>query len=279
VLPASFGMVANTALIAPLAFRGSGLGVLMAFDRTESGPRFTRIDEELLVSFAASAATAVHTARSVAQERLEHSLEASEHERSRWARELHDETLQALGGLQLLLASARREEDTKKRDALIDSASEHIATEIRTLRNLITELRPAELDEIGLESALEALAERRSRDGALRVSVNVDLGEAQQRLAPQVESTIYRVVQEALTNVAKHAEADQVDVRVGVINGSVDLTVADDGTGFDPRAAPKGWGLVGMKERIELMSGSLEFDSKPGAGTTIHALLPTGQRG
>jgi signal transduction histidine kinase len=278
VLPASLGMAANTALIAPLAFRGNGLGVLMAFDRTESGPEFTRVDEELMVSFAASAATAVHTARSVAQERLEHSLEASEQERSRWARELHDETLQALGGLQLLMSSALREQDAAKRDDLIGSAAEHIATEIRKLRNLITELRPAELDEIGLESALEALAERRSRDAALSVSVNVDLGgEAQRRLPPQVESTIYRVVQEALTNVAKHAEAGQVDVRVGVINGAVDLTVADNGAGFDPRAAPKGWGLVGMKERIELMSGSLELDSKPGGGTTIHAVLPAGQ--
>ena len=279
VLPESLGMAANTALSAPLVFRGIGLGVLMAFDRTESGAEFTRVDEELMLSFAASAATAVHTARSVAQERLAHSLEASEQERSRWARELHDETLQALGGLQLLMSSALREQDSEKRDALIGNAAQHIASEIRKLRNLITELRPAELDEIGLESALEALAERRSRDAALAVSVNVDLGGEGRRLPPQVESTIYRVVQEALTNVAKHAEAGQVDVRVGVVNGAVDLTVADDGAGFDPRAAPKGWGLVGMKERIELMSGTLELDSKPGAGTTIHAVLPTAQRG
>ena len=277
VLPTSIGMAADTALLAPLAFRGEGLGVLTAFDRTESGPQFTRVDEELMVSFAASAATAVHTARSVAQERLEHSLEASEQERSRWARELHDETLQALGGLQLMMGSALRETDATKRDALIRSATEQITTEVGKLRNLITELRPAELDEIGLESALEALAERRSRDAPLSVSVNVDLGEdGDRRLPPQIESTIYRIVQEALTNVAKHADAGRVDVRVGVVNGAVDLTVADDGAGFDPGAAPKGWGLVGMKERIELMHGSLELDSKPGAGTTIHAVLPTG---
>jgi signal transduction histidine kinase len=264
----------------PLAFRGQALGILMAFDRMEGGPEFSRVDEELMLSFAASAATAVHTARSVAQERLEHSLEASEQERSRWARELHDETLQALGGLQLMLSSAQREKDADKRGALIGNAAGQISAEIHKLRNLITELRPAELDEIGLESALEALAERRAADHAIKVLVDVDLGaapdEREARLPPQIESTIYRVVQEALTNVAKHAAAERVEVRIGVVNGVVDLVVADDGEGFDPGAASEGWGLLGMKERIALLSGSFELDSQPGRGTTVHAVLPTG---
>jgi two-component system, NarL family, sensor histidine kinase DevS len=279
VLPASVGMEASTALIVPLVFRGQALGILMAFDRTEGGPEFTRVDEELMLSFAASAATAVHTARSVAQERLEHSLEASEQERSRWARELHDETLQALGGLQLMLSSAQREPDADKRGDLIRNAAEQITAEIRKLRNLITELRPAELDEIGLESALEALADRRGAEDAIEVSLDVDLGaasgERERRLPPQIESTVYRVVQEALTNVAKHAAAERVEVRIGLVNGVVDVVVADDGEGFDPGAASAGWGLLGMKERVALLSGSLELESQPGRGTTVHAVLPT----
>jgi signal transduction histidine kinase len=277
-LPARAGMEAGTALIVPLVFRGQGLGVIEAFDRLEAESGFSRVDEELMLSFAASAATAVHTASSVAQERLQRSLEASEQERSRWARELHDETLQALGGLRLVLSSAEKEPDPEKRSALITSAREQVTAEIQNLRNLITELRPAELDEIGLESALEALASRRAADDSLDVRIDVELGvdasAREQRLPGQIESTVYRIVQEALTNVAKHAGAQNVDVRVGLVNGSVDIVVSDDGAGFDPDAASGGWGLLGMKERVALLNGRLELRSEPGSGTEIHATLP-----
>jgi signal transduction histidine kinase len=277
-LPALAGMEAGTALIVPLVFRGQGVGVIEAFDRIQGGPEFSAIDEELMLSFAASAATAVHTANSVAQERLEHSLEAAEQERTRWARELHDETLQALGGLQLILASAEREADPSKRGELIANARKHVATEIENLRNLITELRPAELDELGLESALAELAARRAADDSLDVRMEVDLGvdgtARERRLPAPTESTVYRIVQEALTNVAKHASADHVDVRIGLVNGVVDILVSDDGSGFDPDSSSTGWGLVGMKERVALVNGTLEFQSQPGRGTSVHAVLP-----
>ena len=273
-------MDASTALIVPLIFRGEALGVLEAFDRAETGPEFTRVDEELMLSFAASAATAVHTASSVAQERLRRSLEAAEQERSRWARELHDETLQALGGLRLLLSSAERESDPAKRGELIVHAREQVTAEIENLRNLITELRPAELDEIGLESALEALATRRAAGDSLDVRVDVDLGvdtsDRERRLPAPIESTVYRLVQEALTNVAKHAGADRVDVRVGVVNGSVDVTVSDNGAGFEPESVSGGWGVVGMQERVALLNGRFELESSPGGGTKVHAILPSG---
>jgi signal transduction histidine kinase len=272
-------MEASTGLIVPLVFRGEELGVIEAFDRMEAGPEFTRVDEDLMLSFAASAATAVHTASSVAQERLERSLEASEHERARWARELHDETLQSLAGLQLALAAAEREQDPEKRGALIGNARAQVNGEIANLRNLITELRPAELDEIGLESALEALATRRAAGDSMDVRVSVELGvdaaAREQRLPAQIESTIYRLVQESLTNVAKHAGASRVDVQVGLVNGSVDIVVSDDGAGFDPDSVAGGWGLVGMRERVALLNGTLDLESKPGAGTKVHASLPS----
>jgi len=275
------GMEASTGLIVPLVFRETPVGVVAAFDRTEAGPDFSREDEDLMLSFAASAATAVHTATSVAHARLEHALVAAEQERSRWARELHDETLQSLGALQLVLGQMQREQDPDKRAALVAAASSHVAMEIENLRNLITELRPAELDELGLESALESLANRRAEGDGIAVRLDVDLrhdGSASRRLAPAVESTVYRLVQEALTNVAKHASADQVDVQVVVRNGVVEVLVADDGAGFDPEGAPSGFGIVGMRERVALVNGRLELDAQPGHGTRVLAILPIQSR-
>jgi signal transduction histidine kinase len=276
--PAALGIDATAALAAPLIFRGQQLGALIAFDRF-GGPQFGAEDEELMLSFAASAATAVHTARSVTEERLTHALEAAEQERTRWARELHDETLQGLGGLQVLLASALRKGDADAREAAMRQALEHISGEIDNLRNLITELRPAELDELGLESALEALAERRAARDGLQVVLDVDLAgkDGDRRLARQTESTIYRIVQEALTNASKHADSTRVDVRLAFADDAVEVVIADDGRGFDLAAVGGGFGLVGMRERIALVRGTFEIDARPGAGTTIRATLPVDQ--
>jgi signal transduction histidine kinase len=265
------GIETQSALVVPLTFRGRTLGVLSAYDRMAGGPQFGREDEELMLSFAASAATAVHTARSVAEERLTHAIEGAEQERRRWARELHDETLQGLGALQMMLATAMRESTPEKRDAIVRQAAEHTRAEINRLRRLIVELRPAELDELGLAPALEALAHRRASE-ALEVSVEADLdGE---RLAPGVESAIYRIVQEALTNAAKHAGSSHATVRVATSPGSVEVQVTDNGSGFDVAAPSSGFGLLGMHERAGLVGGHLDVTSAPGEGTTVRAVLP-----
>ena len=125
-----------------------------------AGPEFTAEDARLLESFAATAAVSVHTATSVAEDRLRHSIEASEQERGRWARELHDETLQGLGGLQMLLSSALRGADPERLRAAVRDAVQQIGIEIANLRSLIVELRPPALDEIGLVPAIETLAQR-----------------------------------------------------------------------------------------------------------------------
>jgi signal transduction histidine kinase len=269
---ASLGIEARSALVVPLTFRGRTLGVLSAYDRMVRGPEFGRDDEELLLSFAASAATAVHTARSVAEERLAHAIEAAEQERRRWARELHDETLQGLGALQMMLSTAAREQSPERRDAIVRDAAEHTRVEIDRLRRLIVELRPAELDELGLEPALEALAERRQSED-LAVAVEADLNG--QRLTPALESAVYRIVQEALTNAAKHAGSSRATVRVSASSASVEVTVSDDGRGFDVDAPTEGFGVVGMRERAGLLGGSVEIVSAPGKGTTVRAVLPT----
>ena len=269
------GLEARAAVLVPLDFRGRRLGVLAALDRLQpSGPLFGREDEELISALAASAATAVATAQSVAHERLRDSIEAAEQARGRWARELHDETLQGLVGLRMLLSSARRSGSAGEMEAAIAEATDEAKREIQNLRTLIAELRPAALDELGLGPAIETLAERSAAGAGVEVSTHVVLGDAGQRLAPETESAVYRVVQEALTNVAKHAHARRVRIEVARADGSVDVLVEDDGRGFDPAECGGGLGLVGMRERVELTGGQLEIDSHPGAATRVRARLP-----
>jgi signal transduction histidine kinase len=253
----------ESAFAAPLVFRGERLGVLVAV-----GPDFNDEDEELIVAVAASAATALATAQSVAKERLRDSIEAAEQARGRWARELHDETLQGLVGLRMLLSSARRSGSSEE----LGDAIDHTKREIQNLRALIAELRPAALDELGLGPAIATLAERSGAASGLSVSTRVSLGD-RGRLAPDTESTIYRLVQEALTNAAKHAGAERVRVEVARVNGTVEVLVEDDGCGFDPGAPTGGLGLVGMRERVELTGGRLEI-SRSQPGTRVSARLP-----
>jgi signal transduction histidine kinase len=256
----------TTALLVPLVYRNTPLGLLAAFGDAAFGDE----EERLFLAFAASAATAVATARSVAEERLRHSIAAAEQERRRWARELHDETLQALGGLQVLLSSAVRRGDQDSLEASVREAIGYIGTEIESLRTLITELRPAALDEIGLAPAIESLGKRLAAVEGLEVGIDVEVGG---RLDPELETTIYRIVQEALTNIAKHARAERVRIRVALDYDVVRLEVEDDGRGFDPQVRADGYGLVGMRERVALAHGQLDIDSASGR-TVVRATLP-----
>jgi signal transduction histidine kinase len=148
---------------------------------------------------------------------LRRSIAAAEQERTRWARELHDETLQELAALKLLLATVRIANDAGEREIQLKQAADRIDIAVRALRNLITDLRPAALDEYGLHTALAALAERVQSVNGLSVDLQVELGDEtgqQTRLTPQVEDTIYRVIQEALANVAKHSNINRARVHV-----------------------------------------------------------------
>ena len=159
-------------------------------------------DEQLLLAFAASAATAVATARSVEAQRLRESVAGAEAERARWARELHDETLQGLGGLRMLVSAARRRDDA---DAMREALEEVVGTidgEIEGLRTLIRELRPAALDELGPAPAIEELAARTGARHGLEVTTELAF---EGRRSAEVETALYRIIQEALTNAVKHA--------------------------------------------------------------------------
>ena len=277
ISPDEFGVHgARTALLVPMLYRGDAVGVLAAFDRGDSADVFTADDEQTLRTFAASAATAVALAQSVLADRLRSAMEAADSERRRWARELHDETLQGLGGLRLLLSVGLRQQDDERARAAMREAVARIELEIGNLRAIITELRPAALDELGLRAAIEALLERVREQTGLVIDSEIELAGAPgraERLSEAVELAVYRLVQEALTNVAKHAAANTVRVAVRELFGELVIEVADDGAGFDPHEVQSGFGLAGMRERVALAGGSLTIDS--GArGTVLHASMP-----
>jgi signal transduction histidine kinase len=271
------GLAATTALVAPLIYRGRPMGVLQAYDRTVDGPDFTAEDERLLESFATSAAIAVATAQSVARDRLERSIEASEQERRRWARDLHDETLQGLGALRLLLSTALRSDDEDLRSRVV-RAIDQLDVEIDNLRGLVTELRPAALDELGLAAALRSLVERVTAQDDVAVALQVHLrweaGEPVERLAVDIEETIYRLVQESLRNVLRHANASSVEIDVREGDELITASVHDDGRGFELDQPTGGFGLLGMRERIDLVGGELQVSSGPEAGTTVVGRVP-----
>jgi signal transduction histidine kinase len=272
------GLEARAALVEPLSMEDHGAGLVIAL---RGQGAFRGADRQALSAFAASVAQRLAAERSVEIERLRYGMEARERERTRWAREIHDESIQGIGALRLQLANAR---DIDDRDALrqaVDTVLEGLGNEIDGLRHLITELRPAALDDLGLAAALQALARRAQAIDGLDVQTEIELGlrdgaaengggEAR-RLDPELESTVYRIVQEALTNVGRHAQATRALVRVTERDGVLRASVTDDGRGLPgaeglgPRGdgLEGGFGMSGMRERAELIGGELEFGPAP----------------
>jgi signal transduction histidine kinase len=150
-------------------------------------------------------------------------------------------------------------------------AAEQVSTEIANLRALISELRPAALDELGLVAAIEGLARRAREVEGLDATTELELDE--EALDAELKTAVYRLVQEALTNVAKHARAQNVAVTVRQEEGAVQVRVADDGAGFDALEPTGGFGLAGMHERTALMNGELDVRTSP-SGTVIEARFP-----
>jgi signal transduction histidine kinase len=277
----NLGVQASDGLVVPLLFRGRAHGVLLVLDRLEDGPAFAAHDERLLDAFAASAATAVAMAQAFASERQSQRLAAAEGERQRWARELHDDTLQSLSALRLGLSRADRSGTPEVVTEAVRRGVEQLDEEIANLRRLITDLRPAALDELGTRAAIEALVERSAGSG-MEVDVSVELAWEQglqpTRHVPELETALYRITQEALTNAARHGGAARAVVEIHEDATAVHLSVRDDGRGFDPHAEHAGFGLLGMRERVELLGGELAVESVSGEGTSVRARIPAQRR-
>jgi signal transduction histidine kinase len=281
------GIEARSVLVEPLLMEGQG-GMVIALrtDQSFRGP-----DREALRAFAMSVAQRLAAERSVEIERLRYGMEARERERTRWAREIHDETVQGLGALRLKLANARDQANAKDLDEAVDVVLEGLGQEIDGLRHLITELRPAALDDLGLVPALEALARRAQAIDGLEIQTQIEIdggADGPQRLDPELESTLYRVIQEALTNVSRHANATKATISVVQRNGTIRAAVIDDGQGL-PAGGPArprtpgeelkgGFGVSGMRERAELVGGELEMAPAPGGGTTVQLTVPLAGR-
>lgn len=212
-------------------------------------------------------------ARRVAEQRamLRTMLAGQERERERLALELHDDTAQRLTAALLSLQSAQRAATPVEIEAANHAVKELVRETIRSVRAIAVGLRPKALDDFGLAAAIERLCEVFHEQTGVEVEVDGDLGRT--RLAHDVELGIYRTVQEALANVAAHAEAHAVHITLLRTKDGAAAVVHDDGKGFDP-AERRGLGLAGLRHRARLLGGRLAVTSAPGDGTTVSVQIP-----
>jgi signal transduction histidine kinase len=200
-------------------------------------------------------------------------VDAQETERRAISRELHDEVGQALG---LLLMDAGRLSNQlgssdKKGQELIGGIKTVAERTVQTVRNMALLLRPSMLDDLGLVPAVEWYAREMSRRGEIEVEVHEE--NVSEELPDPVKLCVYRMVQEALNNASRHAAAKNARVELKQTSDAIRVKITDDGRGFDPRRT-RGMGLLGMEERVKRLGGTIQIDSQPGAGTTVHAELP-----
>jgi signal transduction histidine kinase len=260
---------ASTGLYVPLRARDHTIGVLIAHDKVGRDPRFTSSDLRLAEQFALRASIAVDLSRRVARDSLRRVVAGQEAERRRLARELHDETGQALTSI---LLGLRAVEDASS-DANVDALRELVVGTLQDVRRLAVQLRPKALDDFGLVAALERLVQTFSESSGIEVELEAQLGG--ERLPNDVETTVYRIVQEALTNVVKHAGATKVSILLVRRDAQVTAVIEDNGGGFDPAAVgDDSLGLAGMRERVELHDGRMTIESSAGSGTTLRAEVP-----
>ncbi|MGN6431226.1 MAG: sensor histidine kinase [Gaiellaceae bacterium] len=263
---------ARTGLWVPLFARGRAIGVLAAHDKLGGDVRFTDGDVRLAETFATRAALAVDLSERIARDSLRRVVETQELERRRLARELHDETGQALASILLGLKALEERTDDAGARSSIEELRELVVATLQDVRRLAVELRPSALDDFGLVPALERLSASFAEQSDISVDFQAALPD--ERLPDETETALYRIVQESLTNVVKHAQAQRVSILLTRTNGSVKAVVEDDGKGFDPEKTTGGFGLVGMRERLALLGGRLAIESAPGAGTTVAAEVP-----
>ncbi len=261
----------QTIMSVPMKTRQRTVGVISIYNK-RGGETFTERDAELATLFANQAAVAIENARLYEQTREYAVIE----ERNRLARDLHDSVTQSLFSVTLLSQAALslwERDPTKARDRL-ERASELARGALAEMRALIFELRPMALQEEGFVSALKKhVAALRSRE-SLDVSLNVEGPE--RRVSPDVEEAAFRIVQESLNNVIKHARATRVTVTASFEDTALRIWTEDDGVGFNPAGRPKlrTMGMTSMRERAEAVGGRIHVDSAPGRGTRVLAELP-----
>jgi len=280
-------------LIVPIVRRFEAVGVIVAGDR-EGATTLSGEDERLLQAYAARTVLALELAQALSTERdradaverlvaseirdasrretLRRVVEAQERERRRLAIELHDETGQSLAAVLMGLRRLEESDDPAAVRSTVEELRATVVNAVQELRALAVELRPKALDDFGLAPALERLVDTYSRRTGLEVDSH--LAGLEPRLAEPVESALYRIAQEALTNIAKHAGASAVSIVTRRDGERLTMIVEDNGTGFDETTPAQGLGLVSMRERAELLGGSLRVESSTDHGTTLVVEVP-----
>lgn len=261
----------RTFLGVPVLLRGVAYGNLYLTEKRD-GAEFTADDEEVTTILAAQAAVAVDNARRVERDALERAVAAQEVERRRLARELHDGIGQSLTSVLLGLGALERAGPLGEAHAEIDALRELVVETLQDVRRMAVELRPKALDDFGLVPALRRLGHAITETSGLVVHVEARLGSA--RLPAALETAIYRIAQEALTNTLRHAAARHASIVLTRKNTTVSVVIEDDGSGFDTEAGVDGTGLAGMRERVGLFDGVFAVEAAPGKGTTLLVDLP-----
>ncbi|MER6981220.1 sensor histidine kinase [Streptomyces carpinensis] len=251
----------------------------------------------MVASAASTSRSATQRRRLLHRERVRARHDGQERERRLWARELHDDTLQELGAVQVVLSAAAADGRAEAMHGAIDQARGLIGNQITSLRHLIVDLRPAALDELGLHPALQALCRRTTDIFGVRVDLRMprETGGIGDLLPADTQAHVYRIVQEALTNAVKHGDPTRVTVSMDSDRDSVTLTVTDDGHGMPqpadlarrdargaaspPASALQGVGLSAMHERADLIDAQLKIRSVPGLGTTVTLRIPVSRHG
>jgi two-component system sensor histidine kinase UhpB len=209
------------------------------------------------------------------RELLQHTVRAQEEERTRIARELHDETSQVLTAFSLDLATLENVVcDRSEVTSLVNRLKGLSKQMSQGLYRLVHDLRPAQLDDLGLISALEYLKDDSVASG---LDVSIIIQGKGRRLDSVIETVLFRVAQEALHNVVRHAQARQAWITLAFQSQEITLKIEDSGLGFDSVqsfAPPRGWGLAGMRERVESVGGQLCIESEPGKGTMVEVTVP-----
>jgi signal transduction histidine kinase len=264
----------QSGLWVPLAVRGEPIGVLTAVDKRGRDPRFSDEDLRLAEAFGSRAAGAVEVTRRVSRETVRLMLQAQEAERARLSRDLHDQTGQALAALLLGLNAARRTATLEEAHAALGDLDGLVREALADLRSIAVQLRPDALDALGLAAALERLAGTVSDDHQTEIVVTTTLND-DHRLPAEIETAVYRIVQEAVSNACRHAHATRIDITVITRPDAVVATVEDNGDGFDPgNTTPGRLGLTGIRERASLFNGRVRIEASPGSGAAITAELP-----
>jgi signal transduction histidine kinase len=267
----------RSAMFVPLVVGNRALGVVIVQNKLGADTRFSDADLRLAEIFAGRAAVACDLSERVDRDTMRRVIEGQELERRRLARELHDETGQALTSILLGLKSIRSANGPQAAVQAEEEVRGLVVQALQEVRRLAVELRPKALDDFGLLPALERLAETSGERAGLEIHVQANLPAV--RLPGELETVLYRLVQEALTNVLKHAEAQTVSILLTLQDGSVSAMIEDDGRGFTVgETREDALGLLGMQERLSFLGGELTIESAPGAGTTVRALLPLPDR-